>query len=179
MDSKFQTWVAGIDPGLDGWYVVIDARGVVKESWKVPTLKVGKKRTYHLAEMVRRIRSGPTAHLTILEKQQPFKGQGVTSTFSTGYNMGLWEGILSGMGIPYELVHPIRWKNAMGIIVASKGMSQRKKMTAAKNASVAKASKLHPDFSLIPERCRVPDHNLADALLLAWYGLRIRNGEGA
>lgn len=181
--GKYDWAYVGIDPGLDGWVVVLNDSRTVLQALRVPTVREGKKRGYHIQKLVERLRRYDQdwrIQICVLEQQQAMTGQGVVATFSTGYNMGLWEGVLSALGLPYERVRAMSWKKALdATVTAPKGTSQTQRKKLAKEASVAVASRLFPKFDLVPERCRVPDHNLADALLLAEYGRRAVGGNGA
>ena len=67
-------------------------------------------------------------------------------------------GVLAGLGIPYELVTPQKWKRAMGVPSGDKSSSR------------PVALRLFP--SLAAELRLKKDHGKADALLIAGYGRR-------
>ena len=89
--------------------------------------------------------------------------QGVTSTFSMGHGLGLWEGILSALGVPYQMVTPQAWKKAM--------MAGQEKE---KDASRQVAMRLFP--STIPKLSLKKHHGRSDALLIAEYLRRQHHG---
>jgi len=76
--------------------------------------------------------------------------------FSMGHGLGLWEGIISALGLPYELVTPQKWKKAILIGVGD-----------GKGASIVRALQLFPQVA--EELHRKKDHGRAEALLLAAY----------
>lgn len=162
----------GIDNGLDGAIVILDYRGRFISCTDVPTINVksGKKnkRKYLVSNMAQLIPDVMALNIFVsLEKAQAMKGQGVSSTFSTGYGAGLWEGIVAALGIPYTVSHPKTWQNSMIRDVPG---------TDTKARSVLAASRLFPGLDL----SRKKDHNRADAALIAEYGRRIyqsNNGE--
>jgi crossover junction endodeoxyribonuclease RuvC len=88
-------------------------------------------------------------------------GQGVTSTFSTGYGFGLWAGILGTLEIPFRTVRPSSWVRC--VLDGAPGQG--------KGRSVAFASKMFPAAELVPPGRRKPMDGRADALCLAYWGL--------
>jgi crossover junction endodeoxyribonuclease RuvC len=81
--------------------------------------------------------------------------------FTMGRGLGTWEGVLAGLGIPYELVTPQRWKKAL-----MDGMGKDK------DASRLQAIRLFP--AIAGQLARKKDDGRADALLIAEYGRRTR-----
>jgi len=100
--------------------------------------------------------------LVVLEQQQPMPGQGVTSTYSTGYGFGLWEGVCAGLGLPALRVRPQRWQKVVLAGCPGEG----------KERAVRAVEALLPDFDLTPGRRRKPHEGLADACCLALYGIQ-------
>lgn len=153
----------GIDPGLSGAVAIINGEGskglgIADTVYDTPTGQIGNKNSYLPAEMAKQlILVGPCQAL--IEKQQAMPKQGVTSTFSIGYGMGLWIGILAALSIPYEVVTPQAWKGAM---MAGMGRD--------KDASRLRAQQLWPQ--LTEQLNRKKDHGRAEALLIAEYGRR-------
>jgi len=84
--------------------------------------------------------------------------QGVASSFSFGRGLGLWEGLLTGLDLPYQKVTPQRWQ---GLLLAGQPKG--------KGSSIVVAKGLFPSVRMD----RVKDHGLADALLLSEYARRI------
>jgi crossover junction endodeoxyribonuclease RuvC len=86
--------------------------------------------------------------------------------FNFGKNAGYIEGVLSGLGIPYQLVPPAKWKKEFSLIGKDK------------KASIATCHKLFPELDLKrTERCRTDSDGKAEATLLAEYARR-HFGEG-
>jgi crossover junction endodeoxyribonuclease RuvC len=106
--------------------------------------------------------------VAVIERQQAMpdhlkgQAQGSHSVFVTGKNYGILLALLVAANIPYEVVAPVSWK--------SKTM---KDMGKEKDASRIKALQLFPQCA--EDLKRKKDHNRADALLLAEYGLRYLN----
>lgn len=102
--------------------------------------------------------SGPT--LVLLEAQRAGRAQGVSSTFKTGLQYGIWRGLLACLGWPYVVVTPQAWRKAAGIVVPRKSDP--------KAATVRHVGRLLPDVDLVPSpRARRPHDGLADALGMA------------
>ena len=126
--------VIGIDPGLAGGIGVLDLDadgGMDAALYRVPIIeyKKGKsrKREYDLpkmrallAELADRTRN----MLAGIEAQNPHPDEGVVSAFRLGLGIGFWEGLLSGLELPYERVYPIVWKKHHGLLRQPKAMSQ-------------------------------------------------------
>lgn len=160
----------GIDPGKSGFLVAIDGDGNVVAEAATPTIRVGRsRREYDVPAMRDALRGlGPDAAFVTIEKQQAMPGQGGTSMFSVGLGMGLWVGLVVGLGFPYQVVHPRTWRKAMCRDVPGEDPKGR---------SILAAQRLFPDVDLRKsERARKPDHNKADALLLASYGRKSAYG---
>lgn len=92
-----------------------------------------------------------------IERVHAMPKQGVSSTFKFGTNYGFLRGCLVTTGIPFEEVTPQGWQKLMGCMTGGD-----------KNISKAKAQQLFPELKIT--------HAIADALLIAEYGRRIRHG---
>ncbi len=150
-------WHIGIDPGKSGAIAFIFGKNISQ----FHTPLVGKE--YDVSQMVKIITGSDTYRLEnafcVIEKVHAMPGQGVVSMFTFGYGFGLWVGIIASLRIPYILVAPQTWKKEM-----------LKDTNRDKGASIIMAEQLFPDF-----RCKFKkDEALAEALLLAEYGRRIK-----
>ncbi len=160
----------GIDPGLKGAVAfLVDGQEPAVFDTPILTIRRGKglRHEYEVAAMQRLlrehtvIRDGVTA---ALEAVHAFPGEGVASVFSLGRGLGLWEGILATLEIPYELVPPQRWKKLLMY-----GMGKEK------GASRIVAGRLFPSVDL----SLVKHHGRADALLIAEWMRRVSVGGAA
>jgi hypothetical protein len=151
----------GIDPGLDGAIAAIGDTGFVGVI-DTPTARDGRKRRYLVSEMrsailelCRGAQSGGVR--AAIERVHSMPKQGVASSFTFGEGFGLWQGLLAGLEIPFDLVDPRRWKKAL---LDGSGKD--------KGASRIRASQLFPgaDLSLVKH------HGRGDALLIAEYRRR-------
>lgn len=150
----------GIDPGLSGCVAVIGCKE--PRIYDTPTFlvhcKTKDKREYDIPCMRSILEAWQYEPAWVfLELVHAMPGQGVTSMFSFGRGLGLWEGMLAALKISYTLVAPQRWQKEL-----LDGMPK------GKGASLIVAKRLFPSVSLD----RVKDHGRADALLLAEYGRR-------
>lgn len=90
----------------------------------------------------------------VLERVSAFPGQGVGSMFSLGMSFWGVAGVLAGLRIPMTLVEPKAWKGHYGL-------------DKDKQRSIELARKMFPNIQLT----RKKDHNRAEALLIARYGM--------
>ena len=95
-----------------------------------------------------------------IEQVHAMPGQGVTSMFTFGRNLGQIEGVLAALKIPHRYVSPAKWQKEFGLLRKSKAELIRDK----KNRHKAEAQRLFPHIKIT--------HAIADALLIAEYGRR-------
>lgn len=125
----------------------------------MPTLKAGKTELNE-TRIVDFLKRHAIGHC-FMEKVAAMPGQGVVSMFRFGESFGILKGLLFGLGIGCTLVLPQRWKK-WGLDGMAKG----------KGASIVRVKQLYPKLEL----SRKKDHNRADAVLIALYGLKNLNG---
>ena len=94
-----------------------------------------------------------------LEKVHAMPGQGVTSMFTFGRNLGFLRGLLVGYGLPFEDVPPQTWQKGVGVGGSYPTKAHRKR------AHKQLAEQLFPRTKIT-----LAD---ADALLIAEYGHRL------
>lgn len=163
------TATIGIDPGLGGAVAYLGPAASSPAIWDTPTLVSGGRRRYEAALMVEVLQSclergGSERPVAFLEHVHSMPREGVSSAFTFGRGLGLWEGLLAALGIPYELVSPQSWRRAM--------LSDT---PADKGASRLRAMQLFPELADLLKRAG--DHNRADAILIAAYGQRKLKGD--
>lgn len=154
--------VIGIDPGKSG-AIAIFANGL----WSVqdcPTMKVSvNKRIKDVCNpraMADILEGYPKVEVHVfLEKVTAMPGQGVTSMFTFGQSLGLWQGIIACLGLAVTEVTPAKWKRTM---LAGMGKD--------KDASRIRAQQLFPN--LFQELRLKKHHGRAESLLIAEYGRR-------
>jgi Holliday junction resolvasome RuvABC endonuclease subunit len=156
----------GIDPGLSGAVATITPEGGIGVYlYDTPTAETGKgtKRDYLIANMAN-ILDHMVDPFCVIEAVHSMPKQGVASSFSFGRGLGIWEGILSAYKIPYAKVAPQTWKKAM------LGDMPRDN----KDSSRIAATRLFPQVSA--QLSRKKDDGRAEALLMAEYGKRLKEG---
>lgn len=143
----------GIDPGKTGAIAVMDDDGILcLEQFNVD-------KYVDVLSYVGQSTSAKDIKVC-LEKVGAMPGQGVVSMFNFGHNLGVIEGILSALRIPYQLVPPQTWKKEFSL-------------TGDKAKSIEVCKKLFPWVDLrATERSRKPSDGLAEALLMAEYARR-------
>lgn len=150
----------GIDPGKSGAYAVI---GVYPDPVLKPFDDLQFARDMRdVATLIERtaLSGEKWRSVVCVEKVGVLPREGVTSCFTFGKNAGYIEGVLTALGIPYQLIPPKKWKSEFGL-------------NSDKAKSVEVCKKLFPDVSLRrTERCRKDDDNMAEALLMAEYAKR-------
>lgn len=168
------TITLGIDNGLSG------AVGVIRQdgSAAVHDTPAGGGE-YQIGAMVALLTgiieksqpAGPPGHYAVhcyLEQAQSMPGQGVATSFKIGVGYGIWQAVLTSLGIPWTKVPPSVWKRVMQITAPGKTPTERK------HIAVARAQQLFPQLagSLL-----VSKDGRAEALLIARYGLEHRSGQ--
>ena len=160
------TYIIGIDPGLSGGIAFLNENELIVHPTPVYTLnfmKNGKKSTRKEMDLdkVRELMAlfdGVSYQIecAYLEHVTAMPGQGVTSMFRFGQNLGQWQGMLGGFGIRTELVRPQTWKASL-------------KLTRSKTTSLEMARELWPENA--EESFRLKKHDgMAEAALIAKYG---------
>jgi hypothetical protein len=156
--------IVGIDPGMQGAISVLTPEGRLEGLWDTPTLMLktsrGTRQEYDVVGMTGILAPyvGPQTHV-LIEESQSLPGQGVRSTWTTGYGFGIWLGILGALGLAHTRVRPAVWKRRLGL-------------TSDKEQCRLRAMQLYPAADL---RLR-KHHGRAEALLMAWYGSQVGIG---
>lgn len=99
--------ICGIDPGLTGGIAFYN--GLELHAQRVPTAKIANKKILDMEGIIKLLVLFEP-DFVFIEQQQPMPRQGVSSTFKTGFNYGLYIGILQALGYSYQVVTPRRWK---------------------------------------------------------------------
>jgi hypothetical protein len=145
----------GIDPGWSGGLACLWEDGTVIGACPMP------ETPRDILEVLREF--GIVAHTAratiraLLERAQPFPGQGVVSVGTYLRNYGQLEMALTAAGIPFDTITALRWMTALQC-----------RTRGDKNITKARAQALFPDLRVT--------HALADALLIAEYGRRLYRG---
>ena len=143
--ALMNVWV-GIDPGASGAVAVLyeDGYAIAEDFGDMSS------------QTLRHWNESFNVHLCAIEQVGAMPGQGVTSMFNFGANLGWWRGVLDTLRIPYVLVRPQRW---------GKDCCVPPKKDKADKPSLEVARRMFPHVDL----SRKKDHGKADALLLAHW----------
>jgi len=147
----------GIDPGLTGAVAFLWGGGRV-DVFDIPVLPrlSGKGTQVNARQLYLILNTAPPGALVYFEQVNPMPGQGVTSMFHFGRTVGVIEGVLGSLGLPYEMVRPQVWKKGAGLLKKEK------------DASRTLALQLYPQVS--DKLARKKDNGRAEAILIARYG---------
>jgi crossover junction endodeoxyribonuclease RuvC len=149
--------IIGIDPGVTGALALIDNDFGAKVE-DLPIISDHALTWIDANALLRTFfkwRDGQPQPIPVyIERQGPRPGQGMASAFKSGVVLGSIIAIAQAACCQVHLVSPAKWKSVMGL-------------SSEKEASLDKARLLFPLIELE----RKKDHNRAEALLLAQYGL--------
>jgi hypothetical protein len=161
----------GIDPGLNGAVAAVNDRGACALE-DLPTLAMaGSARTQRklcgrgLAEVLRRLVPVGEGCMVMLEDVHvmPAKKSGAAANTSLMHSKGVIEGVLGVLRLKPVLVNSQTWKRFYGLINPDASDTERKA------AAIECARRLYPSCA---EIARAKDHNRAEAILIAHYGMR-------
>lgn len=166
-----KTWL-GCDPGKSGFITSIKEGGFI-ESFAVP--KIGKE--VDLLELFRLFKnicsSNPEDIYCVIEDVHAIFGSSAGSTFAFGYITGVIEAFVISNNISYTKVAPKKWQKQLheGVPNQQKLSSTGKTMVNdTKLMSIMAAKRIFPDVDLrATARCKKPDDNKVDSLLIAEY----------
>jgi len=150
--------ILGCDPGLDGGLAIISGSHIeLLET--IPTQTKGGfiKRQVDAQKLSNILRVYPDL-VCYLEGVASRPGQGVASVFSFGDTYGAIRGVLGALNIPVYTVSPSKWKKALEV--------------SSKEDSLKASKDLFPSVQF-----KKKDHNIAEALLIAYYGQKERKIE--
>ena len=159
-------WIIGIDPGKDGGMVLLAPEG------RNSTVTIVKSKDITDTDIVLTLGDwwrlavglgGGRGH-AFIERVSSSPQMGVKSSFTFGYGYGVQRACLLASSIPFDDVLPSKWQKPFGLIRKDKD----EPITQKKNRHKAKAQQLFPGIKVT--------HAIADALLIAEYGRRLRGG---
>lgn len=152
----------GVDPGAKGYLCAIISDGSYLYAPLADNVELRK-----LLDFIVKLHEEVIA---VVENVHALPRQGLSSTFTFGYNVGWITGALWGFGIPTCSVSPNKWQKEMWDSrdkVSTNGKADPKK------TSLNAAARLHPTFDFRrTERSKKPDDNIIDATLIADYAKR-------
>ena len=141
----------GIDPGKAGGYAWVWDENVRAMPWDDD---------FFVQDMKCLSATGEKCSACV-EKVGAMPHQGTVSMFNFGKSAGFIEGVLTALGIAYQLIPPAKWKKEYSLIGKDK------------KASIEVCRKLFPDVDMKrTERCKVESDGKAESLLMAEYARR-------
>lgn len=160
----------GIDPGAKGFITVMDDIGI--KFYAIPTIG-GAIDVKELGNIFKKIsdfaRKEGCEVFCVIEKIHALYSVSAKSTFKLAYVCGMLEAFIVAEGFSYRMVPPKEWQSQMfkGLDVIKKSGTKK---TDTKAMSVLAAKRLFPDVDLRKtERCRNPDDNKSDSLLMCYF----------
>lgn len=184
--------IIGIDPGRSGGLAALELRpGPTRILWvrRMPWVPTGRKTPDLDVARLTDWLTESDPDLVVLERMQyrPPMGRGAggrqvpigAGTAFTEAAIALGYGQLLGMvkvlnhqsRLRYCEIPPNTWQaKLIGKVSHAAGDSYRARQRRTKQAVAAWCRRLYPDAPVTPERCRVPQDGLIDAVALAHYG---------
>jgi crossover junction endodeoxyribonuclease RuvC len=146
--------VIGIDPGAGGALVLLENHLPIE--WTLmPTMVVGSSTRINAAALANWIENCDT-QMVCVERVSAMPGQGVSSMFNFGHNVGTVMGVLGALRLPYRLVAPQTWKKQANLLGTDK------------DAARSRAIELWPDWRDLDKK--IAGQAFADAALIARFG---------
>ena len=154
----------GIDPGISGALAVLDENEDIVQIFDMPTLEVitgkSKKQRVNPQSIVSELKLFKDQRIeALIEQVHAMPNQGVTSMFSFGRSLGILEGVLAGLDIPYNLVTAAVWKKRMQVNSSKDGARELAMRSWSSKSELFKRKK---------------DDGRAEAALIALYLIRER-----
>ena len=154
------------DPGATGSLACIITKDDIVVDFKCQEFK--SKGLVGYIEFIRDIQSMNHIQKVLVENVHSFTGQGVSSTFTFGQRFGEILGVLTALGLGYELVSPQKWMKEIGAIKPSSSKADRKKLLSEKVIAI------YPETgSLIRGPKGGFKDGVADSFGIAHYALKI------
>ena len=122
--------IIGIDPGKTGG-LSLWVGGVYETTKPIPIIKGKSKSEYDIRNFVDLLTdwdSFMSPPFVYVEKVHAMPKQGVSSCFTFGEGYGIIKGVLSAMGLNYELVTPQRWTKTVCMDLPGTDNKQRVKV---------------------------------------------------
>lgn len=165
----------GIDPGSKGFITLANGSSF-------SFFSIEDNDFYKLGDILKDIKETFQDVVCAIEDVHAIFGSSAKSTFSFGEINGVLKGLLIANKIPYHLVPPKKWQSEIwefnDLVVSYKdivvkGKDVRKKEINTKKTSLNAAKRLFPNVDFRKSsRCKKPDDNKIDSLLLAEYARR-------
>lgn len=152
----------GVDPGAvsGAWAAIKDGQLIALH--ELPVSGVGTNKMVdaviladQIGGLLEREGCSPREARALIEKVGSFPGQGVSSAFRFGRGVGVIDGVVGGLNIPFDYETPAKWKAHFRLV-------------ADKEAARQLAIRTWPDIAALAFR-RKADVDKAEAALIALY----------
>lgn len=151
----------GIDIGFTGSIAVLENDNILEQIVMPVFLITKNKKEYDIQSIVDFL-SKYKDSTVILEKTQAMPHLGTVQSHHLGKGYGIMVGVLTVLKNRYHVVHPKTWQAK--VFRDCPGDNTKTK-------SVLMAQRLFPDTKFLrTDRSKKVDHNMCDAVLLAYYG---------
>lgn len=165
----------GIDPGSKGFITLANGGSF-------SFFSIEDNDFYKLGDILKDIKETFQDVVCVIEDVHAIFGSSAKSTFSFGEINGVLKGLLIANKIPYHLVQPKKWQSEIWEFndlevtykdIVIKGKPTKKKEVNTKKTSMNAAKRIFPNVDFRKnERCKKPDDNKIDSLLIAEYARR-------
>lgn len=110
-------YYVGIDPGLSGGITILNKEQHIIKKYVMPVIK-NKKTEYDIQSIVDIFKNLKLQEelRVFLEKAHVRPISGKRACFMNGFGFGLFQGILEGLKISYELITPQKWMKELEIV---------------------------------------------------------------
>lgn len=151
--------IIGIDPGGHGAIAFTSLDGSYRSAHAF-----SKNTEYDIKSLILEHRDFMGYDLkAYIEEVHSMPRDGKVQAFSFGKNYGFWLGLLTGLGVPYYPVIPLKWQS--GLKLKLRGLEYKQKKKVLKGHS----QRLFPSLNPTLDTC--------DALLISEYGRQITLSE--
>lgn len=165
----------GIDVGSKGFITLNNGR-------EYQFYSIADNDIYQLSDIFKGIKDEYPNIVCVMEEIHAIHNSSAKATFAFGEINGILKGLLMANKIPYHLVQPKVWQKEMwdnkDLVVAYKTIVKKdktitKKEVNTKQTSLNAAKRIFPNIDFRKtERCKNPDDNKVDSLLIAEYARR-------
>lgn len=167
MENKYKKLVIGVDPGKEGYITLMRSDQTEIEHFEMPKT-LNELDLHSLSDLIDTIADkvdNLQNSVVVIEDVHAIHGASAVSTFNFGFVVGILRMGFIAYGFPVILVAPKKWQKEM--YEGVKADKDKKVM------SVQAAKRMFPAVNLLrTAKCKVPDNNLTDSLLIAEYGRR-------
>jgi Holliday junction resolvasome RuvABC endonuclease subunit len=157
-------YICGIDPGFTGGIAIVDMEGNIHELEPMPIKTDDVDKKFVDVLIVKELLEEFKPEHIYIEKVWGMPGQGGGRSFTFGEGYGAIKAVVEILKIPHTLVASTTWQSKLGLFERKEKLKKKEK----KQRSVDRVNELYPR----EKQLTVKEDGLADALLIARYGLK-------